>query len=64
MKVLLICSILGEGTGSYFHRQESNLGGWISGIINGMKNYSDVELSYAVFEPGKGNEIENHPNTT
>lgn len=61
MKVLLICSILGEGTGSYFHRQESNLGGWISGIINGMKNYSDVELSYAVFEPGKGNEIENHP---
>ncbi len=49
MKVLLLCSLFQPEIAKCFNLKPSNAGGWISGIINGIKKYSDINLSYAVF---------------
>ena len=60
MKVLLICSVLQDGIGQYFGKNEQYLGGWIEGIVKGLANYPDITLSYVVFEQGNHDDLQMH----
>ncbi|MCR5449550.1 MAG: glycosyltransferase [Solobacterium sp.] len=57
MKVMMLCGFLHQGAGKYFGRTDDNGGGWISGMINGLKNSSGIELYYAAFEKGEDNSV-------
>lgn len=58
MKVVLLCSVLQPNIASMLGVEGHNIGGWISGIVSGIKKYNDIELTYAAFEKVKTKNIQ------